>query len=170
MHKTLPWFLLIGLGTVLFSISFCKPVLLSDDNKFLKEFVNHEFLSTLGFILAVTLASAASLHIELNKLEDATKVPFPNARRGIGRSAYSLIILFLFSVILVIVKPLLPEDQSAAAISNSIAVLVLYFNISVLFDLTRTVFNIPSAEAIKAARGANGPAATPPSTSTEAAR
>ena len=149
MTKGLPWMILIGMATVLLSISFCNPELLDDRNKFLAGFVNQELLATLGFILAVTLASASSLHLELNKLEDATGKPFRRTRLGIRKSAYSLLSLFGLAIVLVVVKPLLPTPPYNQAVANSIALLIIYFNVSVLFDLTRTVFRIPSVAAIK---------------------
>lgn len=141
--------ILIGLLTVLLTISFSAPYLLDDRNKFLEGFVNHELLGTLGFIVAVTLASAASVHFELNRIEDATGKPFLRTRRSLRRSAYSLIVLFSVAGLVVVIKPLVPEVPHNLAVANSFAIVIIYFNLSVLFDLTRTVFKIPSIEAIK---------------------
>ena len=150
MTKILPWIILVGLATVLLTISFCQPHLLSDQNGFLKQFVSDQLLATLGFILTVTLASAASLHLELNKIEDATGKPFTRTRKSVRWSAYSLMAMFVIGTVLVIVKPLLPSPSYNAAVANTIAILIIYFNLSVLYDLTRTVFRIPSINAIKA--------------------
>lgn len=141
--------ILTGLLTVLLSVSFCAPHLLNDSNEFLAAFVNHELLATLGFIAAVTLASAASMHFELNKLEDATGKPFLRTRKSLKRSAYSLIVLFAVAVLIVIVKPLLPTPPYNRAVANSFAIVIIYFYLSVLLDLTQTVFKIPSAKAIQ---------------------
>ncbi|WP_152998859.1 hypothetical protein [Sphingopyxis sp. H115] len=135
--------------TVLLTISFVEPHLLNDRNKFLANFVNHELLGTLGFIVAVTLASAASVHFELNKIEDQTGKPFLRTRSSLKRSAYSLIVLFGAAGVIVIVKPLLPSPDYNRAVANSLAIGIIFFNLSVLLDLTRTVFRIPSAENIK---------------------
>jgi hypothetical protein len=144
--------ILIGLTTVLLSISFCQPNLLNDKNSFLKAFVGENLLATLGFIMTVTLASAASLHLELNKIEDQTTKQFTRTRLSVRKSAYSLMVMFGAAVVLVILKPLLPTPPYNAAVANSIAILILYFNLSVLYDLTRTVFAIPSITAIKASK------------------
>ena len=149
MAKVLPWMILISLLTVLLTISFAAPHLLDDRNTFLADFVNHELLSVLGFIVAVTLASAASVHFELNKLQDETGKPFERTRRSLGRSAFSLIVLFGAAFLIVIVKPLLPTAPYNAAVANSFAIAIIYFNLSVLLDLTRTVFKIPSAGKIR---------------------
>jgi hypothetical protein len=95
-------------------------------------------------IVTITLASAANLHLELNKLQEATGEPFLGSRRAIKLSAYCLIILLAFSFVLVIVKPLISSQEHIAAVCNSLAILIFYFNILVLFDLTRTVFKIPA--------------------------
>ncbi len=151
MSKILPWTVLIGLATVLLTISFSQPHLLNDQNAFLKEFISEQLLATLGFILTVTLASAANLHLELNKIEDQTGKKFARTRKSVRRSAYSLMALFAAATLLVIVKPLLPSPPPYnTAVANSLAVLILCFNLSVLYDLTRTVFAIPSISQIKA--------------------
>jgi len=137
------------MATVLLSISFCQPTLINDENQFLKEFVSEQLLSTLGIILTVTLASAASLHLELNKIEDETGKPFLRTRQSVRRSAYSLLVLFAVATVLVMVKPLLPPAPVNRAVANAGAILIIYFNLSVLYDLTRAVFKIPSIKAIK---------------------
>lgn len=141
--------ILIGLLTVLLTISFAEPHLLDDRNTFLANFVNHELLSTLGFIVAVTLASAASVHFELNKIEDETGKPFRRTRGSLRKSAYSLIFLFAAAGVVVIVKPLIPNVPYNLAVANSFAIAIVFFNLSVMFDLTRTVFAIPSVTEIK---------------------
>lgn len=141
--------ILIALMTVLLTISFVEPHLLDDRNTFLANFVNHELLGTLGFIVAVTLASAASVHFELNKIEDQTGKPFSRTRSSLKKSAYSLIALFAAAGLVVIVKPLLPTPDYNRAVANSLAIGIIFFNLSVLLDLTRTIFKIPSVENIK---------------------
>lgn len=149
MSKIIPWTILIGLATILTVISFVAPYLLDDRNTFLAGFVNHELLATLGFIVAVTLASAANVHFELNRIEDQTNRKFLRTRKSLGRSAYSLLFLFMLAGLVVTLKPLLPSPPSYnVALANSIAICIVFFNLSVLFDLTRTVFAIPSVKEI----------------------
>lgn len=155
MGKALPWMILTGVLTVLLSISFSAPHLLDDRNKFLADFVNQELLGTLGFIVAVTLASAASVHFELNRLEDETGKPFLRTRSSLRRSAYSLIALFASAGMVVLIKPLVPNVPYNIAVANSLAIAIVFFNLSVLLDLTRTVFKIPSISEIKRMDAAN---------------
>lgn len=144
---------MLGLvGILLGLISLDHPNLLNDNNGFLESFVNHELLATLGFIVAVTLASAASLHLELNRLEDETGVAFSRTRSSIRKCAYSLLALLVGAVVLVVTKPILWGGYYESAFANSAAILIIVFNLFVLYALTRTVFAIPTVAKIKEAR------------------
>ena len=153
MSKIISWATLTIVAAALLALSFRYPSWLDDDNAFLKNFVNHELLATLGFIAAVTLASAASLHLELNRLEDDTGQTFTRSRSSIRLSAYSLLSLFGCAIVLVVVKPILPADPTAVALANSSALLIIFFYLSVMWDLTRTVLAIPTARKIRELRG-----------------
>jgi len=149
VKKMTPLLIMIILAVILLTISLCSPLSLSDNNTFLKEFVNHEFLAILGFIVALTLGSAANIHLELNKLEDQTGQPFVRTRKKLKLSATSLVAAFLIAGALVIVKPLLRSEPEYSAIANTFAILIVFFNLSVLYDLTTTVFAIPTVKKIK---------------------
>lgn len=71
--------------------------------------MNHELLAVLGVILAITLASAAQLHLTFNQIEESyqDKGGLSRSRRRVHSAAYWLIGLFLVAVLLVVVKPLL---------------------------------------------------------------
>lgn len=147
MNRTLAWTGLLCLITILATVSLCRPELLSDQgNAFLKGFVNEHLLALLGVVLAITLASAGNLHLELNKLQEATGKPFAATRRSVKLSAYSLIVLFGLAVALVILKPILIANpgSTGSAAANSLAIVLVVFNLSVLLDLTQAVFKIPA--------------------------
>lgn len=153
MKRAIPWILLILLGILLGSISWFTNWLDDDANAFMKGFVNHELLAVLGFVVAVTLASAANINIELNRIEDQIGQRFPRTRAALKRSSTSLIWGFVFAFILVFSKPLLPaEPKWLNAAANAIAILIIFFNVMILADLTRTSFSIPSVEKIRKAR------------------
>lgn len=145
----LPWVILIGLVTVLTVISFTQPWMLDDRNYFLKAFVGGDFLATLGVIVSITLASAANIHLHLNGLSDDTGARFVNTRLSIRRSCNSLVWSFVAAIVLVTVKPLLPTAPYNAAMANSFAIIIIYFNASVMLDLVRTSLAIPNREEIK---------------------
>lgn len=145
MSKTIAWTSLIALATILIAVSTCHPYYLSDaGNSFFKSFVNHELLSVLGVIFTITLASAASLHLELNKIEERTGEQFLPARGAIKASAYSLVAAFALAFCLVVVKPIVATNQHWSALLNSAVVLIFVFNIAILADLTAAVFRIPA--------------------------
>jgi uncharacterized membrane protein YidH (DUF202 family) len=125
--------------------SVCRPYYLSDDgNAFFKAFVNQELLSFLGVVVTITLASAANLHLELNKLEERCEECFPEARQALRMSAYSLLVLFTVAFILVMAKPTMAPNQHWSAALNSTVVVIVLFNLAVLADLTMAVFRIPA--------------------------
>lgn len=124
-------------------VSYAEPQWLSDENAFLKGFVNHELLTILGVIVTITLASAASLHLELNRLEDSFSESFNEARFATKAYAYLLIALFGFALILVTIKPLVTINEHWEAAFNGAAIWIIALNILAWLDLTSAVFAIP---------------------------
>jgi len=130
-------------------LSITAPWVLGDQNGFLRNFVNQELLGVLGVILAITLASAGQLHLQFNEVEDAIKRDvLSRSRAAIKRSAFSLVILFGVAVIIIVAKPHVVGDIACSFI-NSLALLILLFNLLVLTDLTQTVFAIPPLHKLK---------------------
>ena len=124
-------------------VSVCAPWVLSDQNSFLKDFVNHELLNLLGVIVAITLASAANLHLEFNKIEDLAQKEFLlRTRMSVRRSASWLIGLFALAFLIVLIKPMMLVGDISTSLINGLAVLIVIFNILVLIDLTQLVFKI----------------------------
>lgn len=120
-----------------------SPAMLSDSNTFLKSLVGPDLLAVLGIMVTITLGSAASIHFELNKLEERQGSPgkFPKARKALHRSVYSLLFLFVSAVALLVTKGgLPPRDTIGQALVNGGALLIVLFNALVLFDITRMAF------------------------------
>ncbi len=123
--------------------AICKPAMISDDNEFLHHFVNQELLALLGIIMTITLASAANLHLEFNKIEERhQKRELTNTRRKVKEAANCLIILFLVSVVVVVVKPLLNGNEHVQALFNGAALLIVLWNVLILVELTQLTFAI----------------------------
>lgn len=149
MSKNAPWIIFALLLVVLLLVSALKPSLLSDSgNSFLKDFLDNDILSVLGFITAVGNASILSIFLHLNKLEDETEAKFIRSRRSLKKSAVSLIVVFLIVFFVLIAKPMLGRGETLAACLNSIGILCVFFSLSVLRDVTLTVFSIPTARRI----------------------
>lgn len=145
MRSTVAYCLLIVVGGSLMTMSVMSPSYLSDTNVFLKGFVTHELLGVLGVILAITLASAAQIHLTLNRIEeDYGQRKFVKTRGNIKQAAHWLIALFATAVILLVVKSNIPMSEVACAICNSIALLIIVGEMLILLDITELIFAIPA--------------------------
>lgn len=127
----------------LIAVIICRPVWLSDNNDFLRHFVNHEYLNVLGVIFVISLASITQVHLKLNQIEEhRQQVCFGGTRKEIRQSAYFLIILFTLAFALVGAKPLICETQITTAILNAIAIFILVFYVLILLDITMAIFEL----------------------------
>jgi len=144
MDKAVARCIVICAVAVWIILSLAVPWVLADTNPFLKGFVNHKLLFFLGVIVTITLASAANLHIELNKTEEAAgQSGVVNTRASIKRSARWLVATLIVAVLVVLIKPLIAPDpvvhQTAASLLNGAALLIILADILVLIDLTQSV-------------------------------
>lgn len=145
MRTSVAYCLLIVVGGSLMTMSVMSPAYLSDANLFLKGFVTHELLGVLGVILAITLASAAQIHLTLNRIEeDYGQRKFVKTRANIKQASHWLIGLFAVAVILLVVKSNVPVGEVASAICNSLALLIIVGQILILIDITELIFAIPA--------------------------
>lgn len=136
-------------AAVLLAVSALYPSAFSDGgNSFLKDFMDNDVLSVLGFITALSNASILSIFLHLNYLEDEVEFIATNTRRGLRLSAISLVVIFLAAFAIVILKPILPAWEVASAIANALGILLVVFALSVLRDITLTVIKIPSKRRI----------------------
>lgn len=145
MNKTISYCALIVCAGVVAVLAAAAPSVLSDDkNSFLKNFVNHELLGTLGVILAITLASIAQLHLAFNKIEEEFQRAggLSRTRRSVHTAAYWLISLFVIAIALVVIKPIVAHEAWSQTIVNGAAILVLVWNVLILIDIMRTAFAI----------------------------
>jgi hypothetical protein len=143
MSKTLGYSLLAIFAAMSVAISAARPQWVSDDNSFMKNFVNHELLALLGVILAITLASIASVHLEFNKIEERNKKRFlSRSRTNLRKNAYWLISLFAIAVVVVTIKPILCGGAVAQALANMSGMLILLWHVLILITLTQLVFSI----------------------------
>jgi hypothetical protein len=144
MSRAIAYCTLIVAAGVIFGCAIGAPAILSDANKFLREFVNHELLAVMAVILAITLASTAQLHLEFNKIEERfkRKNALLRSRQGVRSAAFFLILLFLLAIVLVTLKPLLDQSEWAQALFNGFGLLVLLWDVLILIELTMTIFGI----------------------------
>ena len=143
MNRTLSLCILLVVLATLFVIACIHPSLISDHNAFLRGFVNHELLGFLGVLVTITLASAANIHLDLNRFEERKGARiFGRTRQAIKQSAYSLLGTLVAAVVLVVAKPLLCGGETAEALANGAALFMLVFSILVLADLTVVAFSL----------------------------
>jgi len=144
MNRTLSYGALILFVGVSIALVAARPNWVSDQNGFLQNFVNHEFLNLLGVILAITLASVANLHLEFNKIEEKhQREGLQRTRQSVKKSAYWLIGLFITGVVIVVIKPLLAGGETAEAVANMAALFIVLWQVLILVNLTQLVFAIP---------------------------
>ena len=149
MSKAQPWFLLLAFFSFLIAVSFRCPVYLSDEgNAFLRDFLDNDILSVLGFITAVGVAAILSIVLHLNELEDATGFSAKRTRRSLELSAVSFIFCFALAFVSVVLKPVFGIGQTPSALFNSFSIVLVLVSASILLDLTRTVFAIPTRRKI----------------------
>jgi hypothetical protein len=143
MTKSISWCILISTAALFLICTVSNPDLISDKNEFMRHFVGSELLSLLGIIMTITLASAAGLHLEFNKIEERHKGRFLiETRRGVKQGAYCLIVLFAVSVVLVVVKPLVHESAHIEALINGAVIFIVIWNVLILLELTQLAFSI----------------------------
>ncbi|MEN5364355.1 hypothetical protein [Brevundimonas intermedia] len=144
MNSTIAVIGLIIWAAISLTMIVVAPGPLSDDNGFLLGFVNHEFLSFMGVVVTITLASAANLFVEMNKLEDRhDREIFPEAKVDVRDSAYALVGALIASVVIVVAKPWLsPFGDRGETAANCAALAVMAFAIFIMIDLVQAAFNL----------------------------
>lgn len=144
MSRSQGYLVLLISGLFLVAVSISQPEFLSDNNEFLKGFVNHEFLNILGVILAITLASIANIHLVFNNIEEKYKSRggLQKSRHNLKKSAYWLIVLFVAGALAVIVKPIICQSPLSQALMNSLVLLILIWHVLILLGMTALVFRI----------------------------
>lgn len=119
------------------------PWALSDKNKFLEQFMNHEFLNFMGVVVTITLASTTNIHIALRRKEEAAGEEFLKGTRDkVKKSAFSLIWAMFFSVVLLVVKPLLPTVDEVSALTNAAGLGIILWGILIILDITKLAFKL----------------------------
>ena len=144
MSRTLAYLSILICTSALVVISICAPSHLSNQNAFLSDFVGPQFLSILGVILAITLASVANLHLAFNRIEEVHKKrgAFIKSRQNLKKAASWLIGLFIAGTAVVVVKPIAAHSDVSEALFNSASLIILLCHILILISLTELVFKI----------------------------
>ena len=141
MNRTIAVCTLIAWVALWVALTAAAPWTISDKNAFLAGFVNQEFLSFMGVVVTITLASAANLYIELNKLEEKVSGPvFRQTKQHVRDSAYALIGTLVAALVIVVLKPLVNCGATAQALCNGAALTIIIVSVMILIDLTQAAF------------------------------
>lgn len=151
MGRCLSYLIIVSSFIAGVCFSAAKPEWVSDQNIFLKNFVNHELLNLLGVILAITLASIANIHLEFNKIEEKNGKSFlKKSRENLKKASYWLILLFVFAIVVVFVKPISSGSLVSQGIFNAISITILIWHILILVSIVDLVFAIgPNLENVE---------------------
>lgn len=144
MSKGLSYIILFVSAVGMTVVSVVEPGYLSDNNSFLKGFINENILNMLGVILAITLASVANIHLAFNRIEEKYERPgaLAKSRQNLKKAAYWLIGIFIAGCLIVTVKPIAATTAVGQAIFNSAALEMLIWHVLILISLTELVFKI----------------------------
>lgn len=143
MSRALGYMALAAFAAGSVALVAARPDWASDQNSFLKNFVTHEFLSLLGVILAITLASVANIHFEFNRIEERyQKRALVRSRQNLAKNTFWLIGLFCVAVALVSLKPIVSGGEVAEATFNLAAVMIVLWHVLILISLTQLAFAI----------------------------
>jgi hypothetical protein len=142
VNSVVAFVILIATVTVAIVLTAVTPSLLSDQNSFLRGFVNHELVGFMGVVVTISLASASSLYLELGRIGRERSIDVSKPKKGVRFSALSLLIALSAAIAIVIVKPAALDSLYLQSAFNSFAVLVIVFSILILTDLVKAGFSI----------------------------
>lgn len=124
---------------------FCitwRPEYLSDENYFLKEFVDQDLLAFLGIILTLSLSLLAQLFISVGKLsEKLGPTAVTDIREELRSTAKVLVGVFFGSLLVVFAKPILPSTEVWMASINALVVWLVVFYSLILADVVLSIFD-----------------------------
>jgi hypothetical protein len=137
--KTLYLTTLIVLAGLFTGISVCRPEFLAN-NEFIKGFVEHDALNIMAVIMTIAIASIATIHIWFNELESKYQTKaFAKARREINHDAFLLIWLFVFELLLLIIRAYFHDNPMAISLFNGGAILLFLSSVITLIDVMDVV-------------------------------
>lgn len=114
-------------------------------NSFLDTFLNGSYLSVMGTIVSITVASCSNIYLRLGQLEAAGRGPFPGTKKALRKSAFSLVFIFSAAFFILVLRGAIDASGRFGAFLNSLLICGVFFFCSVLLDITRVAFKLPSS-------------------------
>ena len=151
MNKQIARVVFVSLTVISVVVAVRTDWFSDERNSFLRNFVNQELLTLLGVVLAITLASVASLQVAFDKVKDNIDgLKLTNTRTAVRSAIMSLNWTFLGAVLLVVIKPLMPTGCTLVSLANATALLLVIYYGMTLMELTILTFKMPSLGELKA--------------------
>ena len=139
--------LVASLGVVT-SASICRPALLAG-NKFLVDFVNHEYINVLAVIVTVSLVSVTQIHLEYSRIERRFNMRvFSEARDQINLGALIMTTMLILAFVISFSKAEFASSPAALSFTHGLALLTVLVSVFIMYDLVRTVYALASEEPI----------------------
>jgi len=141
------WVILIALAVVVAVLTIAAPSVLAK-NTFLDAFVSHEILALLIVILTITLASVGNIHLTItrlvNRFENKAEgeLQATPARNELNSNAWSLLWAFCVCLVALLIKGGFSDEPYLVSLMNGAAVVILVYNLLVLYDIYTTVFDL----------------------------
>lgn len=146
--RLLPSVALVVCTGVFTALSVCDPALLGR-NKFLVDFVNHNYVSILVVIVTVSLVSITQINLEYSRVERRFRVKvFEKPRRSLNVGAFILVAILIIGMVLAFLRAQFETTLVAVSFIHSIAILTILEVIFIMYDLIRTVYALASDEPV----------------------
>lgn len=105
---------------------------LTDNNSFLSDFINHELLNTLGFMLAILISTCVIINENLNRMSAQYSLDvFPETRITLKNHVFGGVFVFIFCFVIVIFKHAIADQYKSVVNAVGLSA-VFYFCLSLL--------------------------------------
>lgn len=131
------------------TISIVRPKFLSD-NKFLSDFINHEYINILAVIVTVSMVSVVQLHLEYTRIERRFKAKvFQLPRKAINDAALLLTSLLVFAFILSFLRASFTGIDTFVSVIFTLALATILEAIFAMYGLVQTACVLAEDEPIE---------------------
>lgn len=144
--RRIPLIFLIVVGGVFSCFSVISPELLGL-NKFLVDFINHNFVSVLTVIVTVSLVSITQINLEYSRIERRFRQRvFEKPRRTLNLGAFILTASLLLGFLLSFLRAQFEGHVMAMSFIHSLCLIIIFEVVFIMYDLIRTVYALASDE------------------------
>lgn len=147
--RLVPLISLVVLAAVFLAFSVLNPSLLGA-NKFLLEFVNYNYVSTLTVIVTVNLVSITQINLEFSRVERRFKQKiFDRPRMTLNLLAFLLVAILGVGFVLAFLRAQFSANIYGVSFIHGIAILTVLEVTFIMYDLIRTVYALAADEPLE---------------------